>query len=259
MLEGRELLLGLALKYGGDWDKIYEAVKTKVYISEKEYLELKYKNRSNYLTFLDENYPTLLKEVQRPPFVLFYYGDIDLLNYPKKITIVGSRNCSDYGKLSTIKITHALVENDYVIISGMARGIDTISHQAALENGGKTIAILGNGIDDAYPKENKLLYEKIKENGLVISEYPFNIAPNKENFPRRNRLLAMLGNGLVIPEYKNSSGTSITLSLAISYGKTIFSLPHPIDDLSANNTLIKDGAVLVENGNDIIFELENKN
>lgn len=259
MLEGREILLGLSLKYEGDWDKIYDAIKEKVFLKEEEYLQLKYKNHSNYITFLDDDYPSLLKEVQRPPFVLFYYGDINLLNCNKKITIVGSRNCSEYGIFCTRKITRDLVGNDYVIISGMARGIDTIAHQEALENDGKTIAILGNGIDNAYPKENQMLYGKIKEFGLVISEYPFSIAPKKENFPKRNRLLAMLGEALLVPEYKVNSGTSITLSLAISYGKTIFSPPHPLNDLTANNTLIKDGAVLIESGNDIIFELENRN
>ncbi|MCH5171230.1 MAG: DNA-processing protein DprA [Erysipelotrichales bacterium] len=259
MITADEILLYLSLKYNGDWDKIYEAIKLKKDFSEQEFLSLKTKNKSNYITILNENYPTSLKDCYKPPFVLFYYGDINLLNAKKKITIVGSRNCSQYGELCVLNITKELVQNDYIVVSGMAKGLDSFAHQVALDNGGKTIAVLGTGIDLCYPKQNFGIYKRIQENGLVISEYPTDTTIIKENFPKRNRILAALCEGVFVPEFKANSGTGITISMALNMGKPIFCTPHPIDDETANNNLIKDGAILVENANDIIFELENKN
>lgn len=259
MLTADEILLYLSLKYEGDWDKIYEAIKLKKDFSEQEFLSLKIKNKSNFITILNENYPSILKDCYKPPFVLFYYGNIELLKTNKKITIVGSRNCSQYGEVCVMNITKELVHNGYIIVSGMAKGLDSFAHQVALDNGGKTIAVLGTGIDLCYPKQNLGIYEKIKKTGLVISEYPIDTKVIKDNFPKRNRILAALGDGVFVPEFKANSGTGITISLALNLGKPIFCTPHPINNETANNSLIKDGAILVENANDIIFELEGKN
>ncbi len=259
MLKTEDILLYFSLKYEGDWDKIFQAIRLKKDFSESEFILLKAKMKSNYFTLIDDNYPSFLKECYKPPFVIYYYGNLNLLNEKNKITIVGSRNCSSYGELCAINITKDLVAKDFVIVSGMAKGLDAISHQTALENNGKTIAVLGSGIDLCYPKQNELLYNKIKKQGLILSEYPNNTCVRKENFPKRNRILAAIGNGVYIPEFKISSGTGITISLALNLGKPIFCSPHPINDGSANNQLIKDGAILVENSNDIIFEFGNKN
>ena len=211
MLTADEILLYLSLKYEGDWDKIYEAIKQKKDFSEQEFLSLKSKHKSNYITILNDNYPTALKDCFKPPFVLFYYGDINLLKAKKKITIVGSRNCSQYGELCVLNITKELVHNGYVVVSGMAKGLDSFAHQIALDNGGRTIAVLGTGIDLCYPKQNLAMYNKIKESGLIISEYPTDTTIIKENFPKRNRILASICDGVFVPEFKVNSGTGITV------------------------------------------------
>lgn len=259
MLTADEVLLYFSLKYEGNWDKIYEAIKLKKDFSEQDFLSLRVKQKSKYITILNEEYPRALKECYKPPFILFYYGDINLLKEKKKITIVGSRSCSPYGEVCVMNITKELVQNNYVIISGMAKGLDTLAHQIALDNGGKTIAVLGTGIDLCYPKQNSTIYKRIKEDGLLLSEYPIDTSISKENFPKRNRILSALCDGVFVPEFKANSGTGITISLALNSGKPIFCTPHPINSGTANNGLIKDGAVLVETANDIIFELENKN
>lgn len=253
-LNQREVLLYFALKYNGNWDEIYESIKKKLPIIEEEYQILKSSLKSNYFTILDTEYPLSFKGVNKPPFVIFYYGDINLLNMPK-ITVVGSRDYSAYGSKGCQKICKGLATN-YVIVSGLARGIDSVAHLSALEASGKTIAILGSGIDCCYPKQNQELYETIKKDHLLLSEYPNDLIPQKENFPRRNRLLATLGDAIFIPECKNKSGTLITITLALSYGKTIYVLPFPINIETMNNQLIKEGATLVESADDIIEDLK---
>jgi len=254
ILNQREILLYFALKYNGNWDDIYEAIKKKLPIIEEEFHALKSKLKSNYFTILDAEYPLSFKGVNKPPFVIFYYGDINLLNLPK-ITVVGSRDYSTYGLKCCQKICKGLAK-DYVIVSGLARGIDSVAHLSALDASGKTIAILGSGIDCCYPKQNQELYDTIKNEHLLMSEYPNDLIPQKENFPKRNRLLAALGDAIFIPECKNKSGTLITITLALSYGKTIYVLPFPIDIDTMNNQLIKEGATLVENANDIREDLK---
>ncbi|MCI6357858.1 MAG: DNA-processing protein DprA [Erysipelotrichaceae bacterium] len=259
MLKARDVLLYFSLKYIGDWDKIYSAIRNKEKFDENEYILLKSEVKSNYITMLDDEYPESLKNIHKPPFVIYYYGDINLLKNDKLITIVGSRDYSEYGEYCCVSITKELVTKGYVVVSGLARGIDVIAHNVALENEGKTIAILGSGIDYCYPKQNSKTYEQIKEKGLLMSEYPNNFTAIKENFPKRNRILAGLSPNLFAPEFKINSGTSITISLALSYGKNIFCPPHPISSMTGNNILIKEGAMLVETANDIIFEIEGKN
>ena len=192
MLEGRNLLLYLSIKYEGDWDKIYFAIKAKEKISKEEVEEAVSTNKTPFITIIDDEYPDALKNIYKPPFVLFYYGDLSLLdNSNSFLAVVGSRNCYKENCDALNKIISEL-NNEYIIISGLAIGIDTCAHKSILRNGGKTIAVLGCGIDYIYPKENQDLYQTIKQSNLLISEYPSLIKPNSEHFPIRNRIITYL-------------------------------------------------------------------
>ncbi len=255
-MQGREILVYLAIKNKGEWDAIYLAIQNKEKIDNEEVVKYEIaKLKCKYVTILDVDYPSSLRQAYRPPFVLFYYGDLSLISdYRSCISLVGTRNPSNYGKEITASIAGNLAK-DYVIVSGLARGIDAISHKAAIDNGGKTVAILGSGIDNCYPKENLHLYEEIKNNHLLISEYPFNVEPDKEHFPKRNRLIAVLSCATVVTEAKYRSGTSITVGVALNAGRSICAVPHEANKESFCNRLIADGARLVESANDVIDEL----
>jgi len=252
LLTGQDILLYFALKHLGDWDKIYASIKNKDRFDEEEFISLKTKLKSFYITIIDDTYPEYLRHSFKPPFVIFYYGNLDLLMLNNRITVVGSRDCSSYGEQSTQMIVSELAKENYVIVSGLARGIDTIAHKAAIDAMGKTIAVLGSGIDYCYPKQNKALYEKIKNEHLLISEYPFDECASKDNFPKRNRLLAAIGNAVLVTEFKMPSGTSITISCALNLGKDIYCVPFPINKENSNNKLIKEGAIIVTSAFDII-------
>ena len=206
---------------------------------------------------MDKIYPNSLEEINNPPKKLYCVGNISLLNMTS-VAIVGSRNSSEYGELMTKRITKELVQNGIVIVSGMANGIDAVAHKSCIENGGKTIAILGSGFNHIYPKENeKLFYQIIKSNGLVISEYPVNTPVCTKNFPKRNRIISGLSRGVLVIEAAYRSGTSITAKLAKSQGKFVFCIPHSIGDKNSYGVikLIQNGAILVKNGEDITKKL----
>lgn len=252
MVKGRDLLIYLSVTYEGDWDKIYDAIKRKEknFTSEdvdRAVLSIKAKT----ITLLDNNYPEILKKCYRPPFVLYYYGDLTLIDEDKSISVVGSRNCSPYGEEMTKNIV-SVIAKKLAIVSGLARGIDSLAAQTAIDVGGKTIAVLGSGIDYCYPKENWQLYEEIKKNHLLISEYPNLTKPNRENFPMRNRLIAYFSNSLFMAEGSTKSGSFITVSYALEKGSDVFCLPHEANKNSGCNKLIKEGATLVESGEEIL-------
>ena len=159
MLSAREILCYFAIRHEGDWGKIYLAVSRREDFDEEVARAELAKLKCNYITIFDDNYPNCFMYVMRPPFVLFYYGDINLLlNYHKCLSVVGSRECTNYGAESTRRLISAVADK-YTIVSGLAAGIDSIAHEAAIRNKGKTIAILGSGIDYIYPKENFELYQ----------------------------------------------------------------------------------------------------
>ena len=251
-----EILAYFSIKYEGDWDKIYGAINRKEKVDSSQMRETLDRNTSKYITLIGDKYPDRLKHIYKPPFVLFYKGDIDLINaHRKTIGVVGSRKSSDYGNFATEKIVRELVENDVIIVSGLANGIDSIAHHSCLESGGNTIAVIANGIDECYPLENKGLLDSISENGLVISEYPSFVCSNKENFPKRNRIIAGLSDGILVGEAKYKSGSMITVNRALEMGKEIFCVPDIISNESGCNKLIKEGAKLVESGEDILNEI----
>lgn len=253
MFKAREVLLYFALKYEGDYDLILEAIRKKIKIEEDDYKIRLNEFKGNYITILDDIYPERFKRIYRPPIVLFYHGDISLLNkLCNTISVVGTRNPSDYGIKMAKSLVDGLVDEDFIIVSGMAKGIDTIAHERALLKGKKTIAVLGSGIDYPYPRQNEALYQSIVKEGLVLSEYPGYLKPAKENFPERNRLVAALSQGLLVVEAAYHSGTLITVSASLANGGDIFCVPSRADEESGTNRLIKEGAYLVESVADIL-------
>ncbi len=247
------IILYFSLKYNGDFMCIYNALVQKEKIDEELKKELFAKLKCSYTTIFSEDYPSSLKEINCPPFVLYYYGDISLVN-KNVIAMVGMRECSEYGKNVALSLSKELVDEDFAIVSGMALGIDTYAHIGAIDAKGKTIAVLGSGIDYCYPKRNLKLYELIKENHLILSEYPFDRVPDKSTFPFRNRIVAGLSNGIVVVEAKRKSGTMITVGYALEQGKDIYAIPSRINDFDGCNYLIQQGAKLIMNAKDIIEE-----
>ena len=184
--------------------------------------------------------------------MLFYYGDISWTHIPKyrPIAVIGSRKCSEYGVNATRKIVSEIAD-EFPILSGLALGIDAIAAEETIKAGGKTIAVIGSGLDICYPSENKELYKVIKENHLLISEYPDGTPPNPDSFPMRNRIIAGLADTVIVTEAGFRSGTSITVNFALMEGKNILCVPYPLNSESTCNRLIKEGAFMVENGQDV--------
>ncbi|HEU5971182.1 TPA: DNA-processing protein DprA [Streptococcus pneumoniae] len=203
-------------------------------------------------SILDDCYPWDLSEIYDAPVLLFYKGNLDLLKFPK-VAVVGSRACSKQGAKSVEKVIQGL-ENELVIVSGLAKGIDT----AALQNGGKTIAVIGTGLDVFYPKANKRLQDYIGNDHLVLSEYGPGEQPLKFHFPARNRIIAGLCRGVIVAEAKMRSGSLITCERAMEEGRDVFAIPGSIlDGLSDGcHHLIQEGAKLVTSGQDVLAEFE---
>ena len=201
-------------------------------------------------------YPWDLSEIYDAPVLLFYKGNLDLLKFPK-VAVVGSRACSKQGAKSVEKVIQGL-KNELVIVSGLAKGIDTVAHMAALQNGGKTIAVIGTGLDVFYPKANKRLQDYIGNDHLVLSEYGPGEQPLKFHFPARNRIIAGLCRGVIVAEAKMRSGSLITCERAMEEGRDVFAIPGSIlDGLSYGcHHLIQEGAKLVTRGQDVLAEFE---
>ncbi len=248
-----ELVLYFSLKYKGDFKCIYQALLDKEPIDELLKNELKKELKCHYTTLFSHDYPECLKRINCPPFVLYYYGDLSLINN-KTIGVIGMRDCDEYGRHATTYFTEKLVHNGYVIVSGMARGIDTIAHITSIENGGKTIAVLGTGIEYCYPKENMKLYEILKKDHLILSEYPFKTSPSKKLFPYRNRIVSALSEKILITQSKLKSGTMITAGYALEQGKDVYCIPGRFYDYNGCNHLINQGAILVNSIKDIICD-----
>ncbi|MBO5412743.1 MAG: DNA-processing protein DprA [Clostridia bacterium] len=184
------------------------------------------KHKIELITIKDKEYPEKLKQIDNPPICLYVLGNKQILGQ-KSIAIVGSRGCSDYGKTVSQAFSYLLAKNNIVVVSGLAKGIDGAAHIGTLQAKGKTIAVIGTGIDLVYPKENKDLMEQIVENGgTIISEYPLGTKPDKQNFPRRNRIIAGLSDGVLVIEAREKSGALITVDYALEQGKNIYAVPR---------------------------------
>ena len=253
--DGRDLLIHLAVKYNGDYDKIYTSLVLKEEVPVDDVIKTIKSLKCRVLTCLDYDYPQSLKHLYRPPMVLFYYGDISLINHDQILAVVGSRENSEYGRLCTEKIVSSIARGR-VVISGLARGIDAIAHETAIKNGGRTIAVLGSGIDNCYPTENKELYEKIKKHHLIISEYPGKSIPEPHHFPMRNRIVTGLADGIYVPQINSyMSGTMISVGQALELDKPVFVAPDQIGSQTANNCLLDEGAIFTIDGDTILEEL----
>ena len=212
------------------------------------------------LTYSDELYPEKLKQIYDSPYVLYYKGTLPDFDNRLSIAVVGSRKSSAYGTEAAQKISYELAEKGVVVISGMARGIDSFAHKGALYAGGLTVAVVGSGIDIVYPPENRQLMEFIIKNGAVISEYPPGTKPLRYNFPQRNRLMSGLSEGVLVVEAAMKSGTFITVDFAQEQGKDVFAVPGSIfaPQSKGTNSLICDGTRAVTCGDDIISSYNTK-
>jgi DNA processing protein len=220
---------------------------------EREYNALR-KLGGDILCATEETYPLALSATDDAPPVLSYIGNLELMRR-SCIAMVGARNASLNGKKFAAKLAEELGTREQVIVSGLARGIDTAAHQGALKNG--TIAVVAGGIDDIYPEENAKLYEAIKEQGLILAESPLGQKPFAQSFPRRNRIVSGLSKGVIVVEATMRSGSLITARMASEQGRDVYAVPgHPLDPrASGPNHLIREGATLVRSADDIMESL----
>lgn len=220
---------------------------------EKEYESLK-KIGGEIITAAEDIYPLSLAATEGAPPVISVLGNAALLK-KTGIGIVGARNASLNGRKFAETLARDLGAGGHVIVSGLARGIDTAAHEGSLESG--TVAVVAGGIDIVYPPENQILYERIQENGCIVAESPFGVAPVAQNFPRRNRIISGISAGVVVVEATLRSGSLITARLAAEQGRDVYAVPgHPLDPRAEGpNTLIRDGAILVRNAADVLEHL----
>ena len=224
--------------------------------AEKELRAVRDIANCTLINWSDPEYPQTLLQIYDPPVLLYVRGNPQILNHPS-VSIVGTRVPTYYGRQMAERIGRDLASRGLVIVSGLARGIDALGHEGALAANGLAIGVLGTGIDVCYPKENKKLFERVLEHGAILSEFPTHTHPSPENFPIRNRIVAGMPLGVVIVEGAEYSGSLITARLAMEFGREVFGVPGNVTQAVsfAPNLLIKQGAKLVTNAEDVIEEL----
>lgn len=202
----------------------------------------------------DDEYPYNLKQIEDAPPLLYAKGNFELLNNSNMLAVVGSRNASLSAKKLAEKLSSDVANRGLVVVSGMARGIDAAAHKGALSANGNTIAVLGTGVNVVYPRENQKLYDELAENGLILSEFSFHTQPQASNFPRRNRIVSGLSKSVIVIEAGIQSGSLITAHQALEQGRDVYAVPGaPYDGRASGcNQLLKNGAILVENADDVI-------
>ena len=243
---------------GNDSLRLPFKVEIQEIVSVIERLEKCYTRKDlRIITYEDEDYPSILREVNDPPWCLFVRGKVDVLNMDSmKFAVVGSRKNTHYGKLTVDMIVPPLVEKGISIVSGLAFGIDSLAHKKALEYNGTVIGVLGCGVDIVYPKSNEGLYKKVIQNGCIVSEYLPWERPRTYYFPRRNRIISGLSRGVLVVEAAKKSGSLITARCALEQNRDVFAIPGQINAYSSGGTndLIKKGAKLVTCSEDIFEE-----
>lgn len=210
----------------------------------------------------DEKYPKRLLQIKNYPKTLYALGNIELLNKEQTLAIVGARECTEYGRKVAAYFSNELAQKDICIISGMAIGIDAAAHNMAAEEVGKTIAVLGGGFSHIYPKENEWLFHKILSNGgCIITEYDINVEPDTRKFPKRNRIISGISDGVLVVEAEYRSGSTVTAGYAKEQGKKVYSIPSNIDSSRGigTNRLIQEGAILVTRPDQIQNDLLKSN
>jgi DNA processing protein len=227
------------------------------HVAVEDELKMAEEGGARILTFLDEEYPENLKQIYDPPIILYVKGTL-LPKDKHAIAIVGSRRSTLYGRDTAARLAHQLASAGITIVSGLARGIDTAAHEGALQAKGRTIGVLGSGFLNPYPPENRELMDRIASSGAVISEFPMPTIPDPMNFPIRNRIISGLSLGVVVGEAPRHSGAMITASHAVHQNRSVFAVPGRVDSLTfkGNHSLIKEGAKLVEDADDILTEFE---
>ena len=220
----------------------------------------------NYFIIEDDIYPQCLKEISNPPLKLYYKGNLDLLKDERLIAVVGTRNPSSYGKLCCEYMVKKMTSANITIVSGFAKGIDSIAHKTSLLTGGKTIAVIASGLDIVYPASNLSLYREIEEKGLILSEYEAGVKPFKFNFPQRNRIIAGLSKGIIVVESKDRGGSLITADLALEFNRDVYAVPGDVfsEYSKGCNNLIRDSkAKSLSNINELLddysWKIEEKN
>lgn len=223
--------------------ELIKSALTAFYDQQAEAKITRIKKQCQIISFFDQVYPQKLREIYRPPLILFAQGNLKLLQ-ENVITIVGSRQATDYSQLVLNKIVPQLVKSNFVIASGLAMGVDVMAHSATLNNGGKTIAVIGNGLNHFYPERNSQIQRQIINEGLVLSEYLPDTPPRPFRFPERNRILAGIADSVIVTEAKEKSGSLITANIALQENRNIYAVPGPINSqLSIGpNKLIAAGA-----------------
>lgn len=209
------------------------------------------------VTIGDREYPRRLREINNPPQKLYYIGDISLANSVHSVAVVGARKASEYGRLIAIRIGERLAERGVTVVSGMAQGIDSFAHAGCLGAGGKTIAVLGTGIDVCYPQSNRALKREIEEKGLLLSEFPAGFSGNRASFPVRNRIISGLCSAVAVVEAGLKSGSLITAELAAEQGRMVYAVPGNITSVMSlgTNKLIQDGAAALATIEDLLSDL----
>ena len=208
------------------------------------------------LTLDDPDYPVGFRQLADPPFLVFAAGRPEMLQ-AAGVAVVGTREPTAYGRAAAASLAGDLARAGLAVVSGMARGIDAAAHAGALDAGGGTVGVLGNGIDQVYPSENRTLYERVRSGGALVTEFPPGERPRPGNFPRRNRLIAALAQGVLVVEMGERSGAQHTVNYALEQGKDVFAVPGPIGAVTSagTNQLLKDGARMVTSVGDILDEL----
>lgn len=227
-------------------------------INPDKALEEVQKRGIEILTFDDKDYPYMLSQISNPPMTLFYKGDLFGCNLERTVAFVGSRKASFNGKEGVRKIIKDLANTDVCIVSGLASGIDAVSHESAIDNNLKTIGVIASGFDFVYPKENKYLYEKIENGcGAIVTEYYPTLEPLKYRFPQRNRIVTGLSYGTVVGEAALKSGALISANLTLEQGRELMCIPGAINNVNTEGVykLIKDGAGIVTSGDDVLNAL----
>lgn len=249
----------------GDWvrakgvgDKLAAKLKSRLADLDVEAEQKRAERQGARIVTLDDaEYPDALREIHDPPLALYVKGELTRRD-AHAIGVVGSRRCTHYGTQSADRLSFQLAKQGYTVVSGLARGIDAAAHQGAVKGKGRTIAVLGTGIDQVYPAEHARLAESVADHGAVITEFPVGFKPTRQSFPQRNRIISGLSKGVLVVEAARGSGAMMTVDFANDQGRLVFAVPGRIDNPAAGgcNGLIKLGAKLVEDVDDILEEFE---
>ena len=247
----RDILIYFSIVHRGEWSGIQKAIMAHKPLNYEDVKSTIESCKSKVLTIFDPEYPEALSKIPSPPLVLYYEGDLSLIqDMDHCISMVGSRDCTEYARAKTVKIANELAKDGVSVVSGLATGIDTAAAEGAVKEG-KAVAVLGNGLDYFYPSGNRKLQKDVGRLGLLLSEYPDGTHPKPFHFPMRNRIIAGLSAAVCIMQAAPNSGTYVTAALAATFGRDVGCLPFRSDEGNIGNALIQDGAMLIESAEDV--------